>query len=99
MSDLDSIVESAREEAACAGDVRAVDALRVRFLGKQGLITGQLNRERLSLVNHGMVHSLYQETAQWAAATPGADGDAVVFRGGITASPGAASGPVLRGGR
>jgi phenylalanyl-tRNA synthetase alpha chain len=42
MADLDTIVESARGEAARAGDLRAIDALRVRFLGKQGLITGQL---------------------------------------------------------
>jgi len=42
MSDLEAIVESAREEAARAGDLRAVDALRVRFLGKQGLVTAAL---------------------------------------------------------
>ena len=42
MSDLQAIVESAREEATRAGDLRAVDALRVRFLGKQGLITAEL---------------------------------------------------------
>ncbi len=42
MSDLQAIVESAREEATRADDLRAVDALRVRFLGKQGLITAEL---------------------------------------------------------
>jgi alkylation response protein AidB-like acyl-CoA dehydrogenase len=47
------------------------------------LITGQLNRERLSLVNHGMVHSLYQETAQWAADTTGADGRPLIQQGWV----------------
>ena len=42
MSELDTIVESARSEAAAAGTVRDVEALRVRFLGKQGLVTTQL---------------------------------------------------------
>jgi len=42
MSDLDAIIESARDEAGRAADLREVDALRVRFLGKQGLITGAL---------------------------------------------------------
>jgi phenylalanyl-tRNA synthetase alpha chain len=42
MSDLDAIVESARNEVAGASEVREVEALRVRFLGKQGLITGAL---------------------------------------------------------
>ncbi|MFT5173236.1 MAG: phenylalanyl-tRNA synthetase alpha chain [Gammaproteobacteria bacterium] len=42
MSELDTIVESARSEAAAADNVRDVEALRVRFLGKQGLVTTQL---------------------------------------------------------
>ncbi len=42
MSELEAIVESARSEAARARQVREVEALRVRFLGKQGLITAQL---------------------------------------------------------
>jgi phenylalanyl-tRNA synthetase alpha chain len=42
MSELDTIVASARKEAAAADDVRDVEALRVRFLGKQGLVTTQL---------------------------------------------------------
>ena len=42
------------------------------------LITGQLNRERLSLVNHGSVAMLYQEVAEWAAATKGADGELII---------------------
>jgi len=42
MSELDAIVESARREAADAQQVRDVESLRVRFLGKQGLITSQL---------------------------------------------------------
>ena len=42
MSELDAIVESARSEMAAADDVREVESLRVRFLGKQGLVTAQL---------------------------------------------------------
>ena len=42
MSELDTIVESARSEMAATSDVREVEALRVHFLGKQGLVTAQL---------------------------------------------------------
>jgi phenylalanyl-tRNA synthetase alpha chain len=42
MSELDAIVESARSEMAATSDVREVEALRVHFLGKQGLVTAQL---------------------------------------------------------
>jgi phenylalanyl-tRNA synthetase alpha chain len=42
MSELDAIVESARREAADAQQVRDIESLRVRYLGKQGLITSQL---------------------------------------------------------
>jgi len=34
-----------------------------------GLITGQLNRERLSLVNHGSADMLFRNVATWAAET------------------------------
>lgn len=40
-----------------------------------GLITGQLNRERLSLVNHGPVFNLYQEVAEWATKNTASDGE------------------------
>ena len=42
MEDLDALLEAARGDAAGAADVRAVEALRVRYLGKQGLVTGEL---------------------------------------------------------
>ena len=42
MSELDAIVESARSEMAAAANVREIEALRVRFLGKQGLVTIEL---------------------------------------------------------
>ncbi len=43
-----------------------------------GLITGQLNRERLSLVNHGSADMLYREVASWAGATLLPDGSRVI---------------------
>ncbi|MBW2270626.1 MAG: acyl-CoA dehydrogenase family protein [Deltaproteobacteria bacterium] len=43
-----------------------------------GLITGQLNRERLSLVNHGSANMLYQQVARWAGETKCADGRRVI---------------------
>jgi alkylation response protein AidB-like acyl-CoA dehydrogenase len=43
-----------------------------------GLITGQLNRERLSLVNHGSVDTLYRDVAEWAAGTACPDGRMVI---------------------
>ncbi len=45
-----------------------------------GLITGQLNRERLSLVNHGSADMLYQEVARWAGETKCGDGSRVIDR-------------------
>lgn len=42
------------------------------------LITGQLNRERLSLVNHGPVELLYKQVAEWAATTDGVDGCKII---------------------
>jgi len=57
-----------RTNATYYDNVRLSDAYRVGEInGGWKLITGQLNRERLSLVSHGMVSRLYEETAQWAA--------------------------------
>jgi alkylation response protein AidB-like acyl-CoA dehydrogenase len=57
-----------RTNATYYDNVRLSDAYRVGEInGGWKLITGQLNRERLSLVSHGMVSKLYEETAQWAA--------------------------------
>ncbi|MCP5042959.1 MAG: acyl-CoA dehydrogenase [bacterium] len=43
-----------------------------------GLITGQLNRERLSLVNHGSADMLYRNVATWAAQTELPHGGCVI---------------------
>ncbi|MDP6978574.1 MAG: acyl-CoA dehydrogenase family protein [Myxococcota bacterium] len=42
------------------------------------LITGQLNRERLSLVNHGSADTLYRRVAKWAADTESPHGGRVI---------------------
>ncbi len=68
-----------RTNATFYDNVRVPDTYRVGEVNKGWkLITGQLNRERLSLVNHGMVSSLYKETAQWAAANAGSDGQPLI---------------------
>jgi len=73
-----------RTNATFYEDVRLPDKYRVGEVN-QGwrLITGQLNRERLSLVNHGMVESLYTETASWAAATMDRDQRPLLEQGWI----------------
>ncbi len=43
-----------------------------------GLITGQLNRERLSLVNHGSADVLFRAVGSWAAETKRPDGSRVI---------------------
>jgi phenylalanyl-tRNA synthetase alpha chain len=49
MADLQSIIDSARSEAAAARDSREMETLRVRYFGRQGLITAELkNLGRLS---------------------------------------------------
>jgi alkylation response protein AidB-like acyl-CoA dehydrogenase len=64
-----------RTNATYYENVRLPDKYRVGEVnGGWKLITGQLNRERLSLVNHGPVHKLFTEVAEWAAATPTAGG-------------------------
>jgi alkylation response protein AidB-like acyl-CoA dehydrogenase len=42
------------------------------------MITNQLNRERLSLVNHGPVELFYEQVAAWAATTDAATGGKVI---------------------
>jgi len=64
-----------RTNATYYENVRLPDKYRVGEVNKGWkLITGQLNRERLSLVNHGPVHKLFTEVAEWAAATKTPDG-------------------------
>jgi alkylation response protein AidB-like acyl-CoA dehydrogenase len=45
-----------------------------------GLITGQLNRERLSLVNYGSPDMLFRKVAEWTAETKCPDGSRVIDR-------------------
>ncbi len=57
-----------RTNATYYEDIRLPDHYRVGEInGGWKLITGQLNRERLSLMTHGQVHALYEATAVWAA--------------------------------
>jgi alkylation response protein AidB-like acyl-CoA dehydrogenase len=73
-----------RTNATFYEDVRLPDKYRVGEVNKGWrLITGQLNRERLSLVNHGMVESLYTETASWAAQTLDRDARPLLEQGWI----------------
>ncbi len=59
-----------RTNASYYSDIRLPDTYRVGEInGGWKLITGQLNIERLSLVTHGMVDTLYQQVCEWAAAT------------------------------
>jgi alkylation response protein AidB-like acyl-CoA dehydrogenase len=69
-----------RTNATYYQDVRIPDSYRVGEInGGWKLITGQLNRERLSLVTHGMVAGLYDEVLQWAASTE-CDGSLIIDR-------------------
>jgi len=68
-----------RTNATYYDNVRLPDAWRVGEVnGGWKLITGQLNRERLSLVSHGMVAGLYRETAEWAARLKTPDGAGLI---------------------
>ncbi len=68
-----------RTNATYYSDVRISDKYRVGEVnGGWQLITGQLNIERLSLVTHGQVDSLYQEVCEWSAATPAPGGGRLI---------------------
>ena len=68
-----------RTNATYFENVRLHDKYRVGEVNKGWkLITGQLNRERLSLVNHGPVFNLYQEVGKWAAQTQASDGSLLI---------------------
>jgi alkylation response protein AidB-like acyl-CoA dehydrogenase len=68
-----------RTNATYYQDLRLPDKYRVGGVnGGWKLITGQLNRERLSLVTHGQILGLYQDVCEWAAATRGDDGRAII---------------------
>ena len=44
------------------------------------LITGQLNRERLALVNHGAINQLYKNVCEWATKTKAQEGGFIIER-------------------
>jgi len=68
-----------RTNATYYDNLRLPDCYRVGEVNRGWkLITGQLNRERLSLVNHGPVCKLYQEVGAWAAATTVAGGQRLI---------------------
>jgi 3-oxocholest-4-en-26-oyl-CoA dehydrogenase alpha subunit len=59
-----------RTNATYYQDIRVSDQYRIGEVdGGWKLITGQLNRERLSIVNPGMVTGLFEEVCQWSAKT------------------------------
>lgn len=67
-----------RTNATYYDDVRVTRRELVGELhGGWKLITGQLNRERLSLVNYGAAAELLNAVVRWAIATPLADGSRV----------------------
>ncbi len=60
-----------RTNATYYDNIRVGDDHRVGEVnGGWKLITGQLNRERLSLINFGPVSQLFNAVARWAMATP-----------------------------
>jgi len=72
---------SVRTNSTFYENIRLKDEWRVGEVN-QGwkLITGQLNRERLSLVTHGQAEELYLRVGRWAANTSAGDGKKVIDR-------------------
>ncbi|MFK7731247.1 MAG: acyl-CoA dehydrogenase family protein, partial [Pseudomonadales bacterium] len=72
---------SVRTNATFYENIRLKDEWRVGEVN-QGwkLITGQLNRERLSLVTHGQAEELYLRVARWAASTQTSSGERIIDR-------------------
>lgn len=68
-----------RTNATYFQDLTLSDEWRVGEINKGwSLITGQLNRERLSLVNHGPVHTLFEEVGNWATNNKDSDGKLLI---------------------
>ena len=68
-----------RTNATYYQDLKLGDEWRVGEINKGwNLVTGQLNRERLSLVNHGPVHTLFEEVADWACDNKDSDGELLI---------------------
>jgi len=68
-----------RTNASYYEDIRLDDKYRVGEIDAGwGLITGQLNRERLSIVNPGMLGGLVEKVADWAARTQDKNGQPII---------------------
>jgi alkylation response protein AidB-like acyl-CoA dehydrogenase len=68
-----------RTNATYYQDIRVPDKYRIGEIdGGWKLITGQLNRERLSIVNPGMVTGLFEQVCQWCAETRDSSGEPLI---------------------
>ncbi len=68
-----------RTNATYYENIRVSDQYRIGEVdGGWKLITGQLNRERLSLVNPGMLTSLFEQVCEWCGKTRDAQGRALI---------------------
>ncbi len=68
-----------RTNATYYQDIRLPDKYRVGEIdGGWQLITGQLNRERLSIVNPGMITGVFEQVCQWCANTNDSHGEPVI---------------------
>lgn len=68
-----------RTNATYYENIRLSDEYRVGEVdGGWPLITGQLNRERLSIVNPGMLSGLFEQVCEWCAATHDRGGQALI---------------------
>jgi alkylation response protein AidB-like acyl-CoA dehydrogenase len=68
-----------RTNATYYEDVRIADKYRVSEVDAGwGLITGQLNRERLSIVNPGMMGGIFEQVCEWAAVTRDIHGEPLI---------------------
>jgi len=68
-----------RTNATYYQDIRIPDKYRIGEVdGGWKLITGQLNRERLAIVNPGMLGGIVEEVFSWAARTKDHNGDFII---------------------
>lgn len=68
-----------RTNATYYEDIRIPDRYRVGEIdGGWKLVTGQLNRERLAIVNPGMLGGIVEHVCRWAASTPDSNGRPII---------------------
>ncbi len=76
-----------RTNATFYDNIRVSDDHRVGELnGGWKLITSQLNRERLSLINFGPISELFNQVVHWAREAPGEDGQPVAAQPWVQAN-------------